>query len=182
VAATGHNQIIQAIQVNQGGRIMKAQTKSFLAGILFTLVSGLLVWQAMRFNAPPLLVSAKAQDTYQLPTRGLACAIGNLQGGYAFALEGVIVGSSSKENYASVGVLTLDGQGGAALRLTQSYEGRITGPSALGGRYTLGDDCAGQLLFASGARFDFVSDNAGRELRLLQTNPTNVVYGTARKQ
>lgn len=161
---------------------MKAQTKSFLAGVLCTLVSGLLVWQAMRANAPQLLVSAKAQDTYQLPTRGLACALGNLQGGYALALEGVIVGSNSKENYASVGVLTLDGQGAAVLRLTQSYDGRIVGPTALGGRYTLGDDCAGQLLFASGARFDFVSDNGGRELRLLQTNPTNVVHGTARKQ
>jgi hypothetical protein len=161
---------------------MKAQSKVFFAGVLFTLVSGLLVWQAMPFNASPLLVSAKAQDTYQLPTRGLACAIGNLQGGYVFALEGVIVGSSSKENYASVGVLTLDGQGAAVLRLTQSYDGRILGPAALAGRYTLGDDCSGQLIFASGARFDFVSDNPGRELRLLQTNPNNVVHGTARKQ
>ena len=161
---------------------MKALIKSFLAGILFTLASGLLGWQASRSTPPQLLVSAQAQDTYQLPARGLACALGNLQGSYVFALEGVIVGSSSKENYAGVGVLILDGLGGAVLRLTQSYEGRITGPVALGGRYTLGDDCAGQLLFASGARFDFVSDNGGRELRLLQTNPTNVVYGSARRQ
>lgn len=161
---------------------MKAQSKVFFAGVLFTLVSGLLVWQVAQLKTSPLLASVKAQDTYQLPTRGLACALGNLRGGYAFALEGVIVGSSSKENYASVGVLTLDGQGIAVLRLTQSYDGRILGPSSLAGRYTLGDDCAGQLIFTSGARFDFVSDNAGHELRLLQTNPTNVVHGTARKQ
>lgn len=161
---------------------MKAQPKSFLAGILFTVICGSLGWQATRFNALSFLTSAKAQDTYQLPTRGLTCALGNLQGSYVFALEGVIVGSSAKEDYASVGVLTLDGLGGALLRITQSYDGRITGPTALAGRYSLGDDCAGQMLFASGARFDFVSDNGGRELRVLQTNPNNVVHGSARRQ
>lgn len=154
----------------------------FLAGVMFTALGGLLVWLAAPATAPRVTVAAKTQDSYQLPTRGQVCALGNLHGSYVFALDGVIVNGEVKQFYAGIGVLALDGQGGAQLRLNQSYDGRLTGATVLLGRYTLGEDCAGQLLFASGARFDFVSDNGGRELRLLQTNPNNVIQGTAKRQ
>lgn len=164
---------------------MKTQSRlfwPFLAGVLFTLWCGAFVWLAARANSPLLTVSAQAQDVYQMPTRGTVCATGNFQGVYVFTVEGVIVNGDTKQNYAGLGVLALDGQGGAQLRLTQSYDGRIVAPTTLAGRLALGEDCAGQLLFNSGARFDFASDNGGRELRLLQTNPNNVVQGAARRQ
>lgn len=164
---------------------MKAQSRllwPFLAGVLFTLCCGVIVWLAARTASPGMIVSAKAQDIYQVPARGTVCATGIFQGVYVFTVEGVLVNGDAKQNYAGLGVLALDGQGGALLRITQSYDGRIVAPTTLAGRFVLGEDCAGQLLFNSGARFDFASDNGGRELRLLQTNPNNVVQGTARRQ
>ena len=109
----------------------------FLAGVLSTLCCGLccgsFVWLAAHANAPVMTVHAKAQDTYQLPTRGAVCAIGIFQGVYVFTVEGVIVNTDVKQNYAGLGILALDGQGNALLRINQSYEGRISGVTTIAG-------------------------------------------------
>jgi hypothetical protein len=156
---------------------MKREVFAFCLGILAT------VWASLFFtplpNPKPFFPTAQAQE---IPPRGRACATAILSGTYALTLEGQTVSGSAAGPYAAVGVLTFDGQGGLALVGTQSYNGTIVSPSNFIGRYSLGDDCAGSALLNTGARFDLVADNGGRQINLLQTNPGGVITGIARKQ
>jgi hypothetical protein len=156
---------------------MKRELIAFFCGLLTAALTG------FGFSAypvrPALLSSAQAQE---VPKRGRACAPGILQGTYSLKFEGEIVSGGAQGLYAAIGVLTFDGQGGLILLTTQNYNGTLLAPQTASGRYTLGDDCAGGVVLNTGARFDLVTDNGGRQIDLLQTNPGNVITGLARKQ
>lgn len=156
---------------------MKRAVIAFSCGLLTAALAGW--WLSAHPLRTSFLSTAQAQE---IPKRGRACAPGILQGTYALKFEGEIVSGTSQGLYAAVGVLSFDGQGGLSLVSTQNYHGVLVAPQTLAGRYSLGDDCAGGIILNSGARFDFVTDNGGRQLELLQTNPGNVITGTARKQ
>jgi len=156
---------------------MKRELTAFSLGLL---TAGL-AWAGFKANParPQLLLTAQAQE---IPKRGRACAVGILQGTYSLKLEGDIVGGSSPGRYGAVGVASFDGQGGISMLTTQSYNGTVLSPQLVAGRYFMGEDCAGGVVLNTGARFDFVTDNGGRQLDMLQTNPGNVITGSARKQ
>jgi hypothetical protein len=149
---------------------MKRELMAFSFGLLTAALIGI------GFKARP---SAQAQE---VPRRGRPCALGILQGTYTLKFEGQIMSGATAGPYAAVGLLAFDGQGGLTLATTQSYNGVLVGPQTILGRYSLGDDCAGGLILNTGARFDIVADNGGRQIDLLQTNPGNVITGLARKQ
>lgn len=154
---------------------MKREVFAFCLGLLAAVWFGV---DSPR-SAQPLIATAQAQE---IPTRGQACATAILQGTYALTLEGQTLSGSAAGPYAALGVLTFDGQGGVSLVSTQNYNGSILPVSNFIGRYALGIDCAGSIVFNTGARFDLVTDNGGRQVNLLQTNTGGVVKGLARKQ
>lgn len=125
----------------------------------------------------------RAQTSQEMPTRAvLACGVGMLNGNYALALEGPVVAGNSAGPYAGVGVLSFDGVGNVAVRISQSFNGAIQPVVVTAGRYSLGEDCAGTLILSPTTRFDIAASNGGREINFLQTNPGNVIYGVAKKQ
>ena len=156
---------------------MKREVFAFCLGILAT------AWLGLSFDsqrsAKPFIATAQAQE---IPTRGQPCATAIVQGTYALTLEGQTLSGSAAGPYAAIGVLTFDGQGGVSLVGTQNYNGSILPVSNFVGRYGLGLDCAGSLIFNTGARFELVTDNGGRQINLLQTNAGGLVKGLARKQ
>ena len=156
---------------------MKREVFAFCLGILAA--AWLNLFFDSQHSAKPFIATARAQE---IPMRGQPCATAILHGTYALALEGQNVSGSGAGPYAAVGVLTFDGGGGVSLVGTQNYNGNILPVSNIIGRYALGNDCAGSLIFNTGARFDLVTDNGGRQVNLLQTNTGGVVKGLARKQ
>ena len=151
---------------------MKTYLLAFLLGVFATLL-------VVRYAARPVMQVAQAQE---IPPRGRVCTAALVAGAYAFTLEGDILSGNNEGPYAGLGVLTLDAVGNVSLTIAQNYGGTVTPAFTTLGRYTVADDCAGSLLFANGARFDYVANGSGRELNLLQVVSGGVVRGVAKKQ
>jgi hypothetical protein len=109
-----------------------------------------------------------------------------LDGLYGFSRNGTAgFGSVSA---AAVGVISFDGAGNISGHDTTSVNGNIIRRTFIG-TYTLSSDCTGSLTitFLTGtpgrvSPNDFVMVDNGRELRLINTNPGEVIVGSARKQ
>lgn len=132
----------------------------------------------------PLSPAAKAQVA--VPARIQACAAELLQGSYSLTLEGTIVtvspGSSSPPGpYAALGIVNFDGRNSLSLNSTQSYNGVILSSGNVTGTYTLNSTCGGRITLSSGAVFDLIINNTGREAHLIQLNTGSVIQGTLRK-
>ena len=151
---------------------MKTYLLAFMLGVFATLL-------VIRYAGWPGTLIAQAQE---IPPRGRACTAALVAGAYAFTLEGDILSGNNEGPYAGLGVLTLDAIGNVSLTITQNYDGTITPAFTTLGRYNVAEDCAGSLLFANGARFDYVASGSGRELNLLQVVSGGVVRGVAKKQ
>jgi len=130
-----------------------------------------------------LVSSARAQERLQVPSRAQVCALGLLQGVYAFTAEGRAAsgGDYAVEPYAAVGIANFDGQGKLTLSVTQSVGGTIYPPAPIAGTYALNDGCGGRMALSTGAIFDIVVSNTGREVDLIQVNVGNVVHGAIKR-
>jgi hypothetical protein len=130
-----------------------------------------------------LLSSARAQERLQVPSRAQICALGLLQGAYAFSAEGRAAsgGDYAAEPYAAVGIANFDGQGKLTLSVTQSVGGTIYSSLLVAGTYALNESCGGRMTLSTGAIFDIVVSNTGREIDLIQVNVGNVIHGTIRR-
>jgi len=163
---------------------MKQKTASWMISILTAALIGFLAgscWgRAQNLNVLP---SAKAQERLEVPSRAGVCALGLLQGAYAFSAEGRAQsgGTFAAEPYATVGIATFDGQGKLTLSVTQSVGGTILPPFPVTGVYGLNESCGGRMTLSTGAIFDLVISNNGREIALIQINSGNVVHGHAKK-
>ncbi len=154
---------------------MKTYLLAFMLGVFATLLM-------VRYVGPSVVKFAPTVQAQDIPLRGRACAAALLAGGYAFTLEGDILSGNNEGPYAGLGVLTLDGLGNASLTIGQNYNGVVTAALTTVGRYNLGDDCVGALVFNNGARFDIVANNTGREINLMQLVSGSVIRGVAKKQ
>jgi len=163
---------------------MKRQIAFFLVAIP---IAGLLgFWIGSRglpSGNSALIPAAQAQTA---PARGRECTAALLQGTFAFdlwgtnniALPGI---PASSGPYATLGLLTFDGQGGFSLVNTQSYNGVVIPPQNLAGVYILGADCTGRIALNTGAVFSMVAADGGREIHFIQINGSSVVRGIAKR-
>lgn len=161
---------------------MKYQTTLFGSAVLIAGLAGFLIG-VKTGNSVKGFSTVAAQSEIDRPMRQRVCADGLLQGAYAFKAEGnIIEGSASPLGpYATVGVFNFDGLGKLTLSVTQSYNGRIVGPTNVTGVYTLGDDCQGRITLNTGAIFNVVASDNGRELYLIQINNGSALSGIAKR-
>jgi len=108
-----------------------------------------------------------------------ACTNQTLVGRYGFTGEGFFASSNTFFPAADVGVFVSDGDGNVFGSDTVSAGGQITSRTFTG-TYKVNSDCTGStaLQFNPGPAVDIaiVSDDRGREVRTLQTNPQGAVF------
>ena len=116
------------------------------------------------------------------------CSTETLEGCYATNISGSIVSNAPATligPVADVGVLTFDGDGNVSQVSTSSLNGTINQNVHLMGTYTVNPDCTGsytlQLPFGP-ATSNFVIDNDGREIQIINVTNGRVLSGFARKQ
>jgi hypothetical protein len=115
------------------------------------------------------------------------CSTETLEGCYATNITGSIVASAPIIGpFADVGVLTFDGDGNVSRTGTTSMNGTITQGLQLTGTYTVNPDCTGsytlQLPNNISATSNFVIDNEGREIQIINVTTGRVLSGVAKKQ
>ncbi|NOT59533.1 MAG: hypothetical protein HOP19_04825 [Acidobacteria bacterium] len=150
---------------------MKTHLMAFMLGVCATLLVARYVRQ------PMTAVQAQA-----IPSRTRACGADLLPGFYSLSLTGETVAGNNEGPYAALGLLTLESNGAATLVVAQNYNGVVTPTVTTLGRYVVGNDCTGALILGTGARFELVMNNAGREINLLQTVQGGVIQGVAKRQ
>lgn len=128
----------------------------------------------------------RAQSQLDHPTRGRECTSALLQGPYAFSLEGTITAVPPNSPfppgpYSTAGIINFDGQGGLSLSNTQSYSGLIIQPTNITGNYVIGSDCAGRVALNTGAVFNVVVADGGKEVHFIQINNSTVIHGISKK-
>jgi hypothetical protein len=110
------------------------------------------------------------------------CNQRDVQGTYSYTVTGTNVGVGL---VAAVGVVTADGEGHLAGADTVSANGTIIRRTTTGS-YTVTPSCAGNGAFTDSfgqtTHIDFAVDDHGAELRFIQTDPTTVTTGLARRQ
>jgi hypothetical protein len=114
------------------------------------------------------------------------CSTETLEGCYATNISGSIVSNGPVGALADVGVLTFDGDGNVSQVSTVSLNGTVL-PGRIGmGTYTVNPDCTGSLTLHFPPAFEstsnFVIDNHGREIQLINTTAGRVLAGVAKKQ
>jgi hypothetical protein len=163
---------------------MKRRVVFFLIAVsLSGLLGFLLGVRGAAVNHASFIPATRAQTA---PARGTECTAALLQGAFAFDVWGEnnnsqpgIPGSAGP--YATLGLLTFNGQGGLSLVNTQSYNGFIVPPQVLAGVYFLSADCTGRITLNTGAVFSMVAAAGGRELHLMQINGGSVNRGVAKR-
>jgi hypothetical protein len=110
----------------------------------------------------------------------------NLEGSYGFSRNGTA--GSGTISAAAVGVLVFDGAGNVSGHDTTSVNGNII-RRTFSGTYTVNPDCTGSITitFITGtpgrvSASDFVIVDGGKGLLLINTNPGEVIVGSARRQ
>ncbi len=138
-------------------------------------------------NRESILPSGQAKDDDD--DRGRCpshCSTETLEGCYATNITGSIVSNGPVGALADVGVLTFDGDGNVSQVSTVSLNGQILPGRTGTGTYTVNPDCTGSLTLHFPPAFEstsnFVIDNHGREIQLINTTAGRVLAGVARKQ
>ena len=166
---------------------MKRQfTLSFVALLAAGLLGFLFGSRSQLSRNVELISGVQAQSQIERPARGRECTAALLQGAFAFSAEGTITavppGSPfSPGPYATVGVINFDGQGNLSLSNAQSYNGAIVPPTNIAGAYVIGNDCTGRVTLNTGAVFNVVAADAGREVHFIQINTGAAIRGIAKK-
>jgi hypothetical protein len=144
-----------------------------------------------------LLVGALLVATIALGVSGVAlaapdarCTLATLDGLYVFASTGfTIPASGPAEPKAIVEFIRFNGDGTLGVPgATLSLNGVIAQiPPGGTGSYTVADlvpadgACTGSLTFTGGPSFDLFIRAKGADIWMIQTNPANVLQGTATK-
>ena len=109
------------------------------------------------------------------------CSNATLKGTYSDQDTGTIVGLGP---FAGVNVDSFDGKGNLTISGTSSVNG-IVFPGAESGTYQVNPDCTGTYTVSGGGlTIDayFVIDDDGKELKIVITDPGNVITCIAKKQ
>lgn len=109
------------------------------------------------------------------------CSNATLTGTYSDQDTGTIVGVGP---FAGVNVDTFDGNGNLTISGTSSVNGSVS-PGVETGTYQVNSDCTGTYTVSGGGiTIDafFVIDEAGNELKIVITDPGNVINCVAKKQ
>jgi hypothetical protein len=115
------------------------------------------------------------------------CSTETLEGCYATNISGIVVSNAPILGpFADVGVLTFDGNGNVSRIGTTSMNGTIVQGLQFMGTYVVNPDCTGsytlQLPGNISATSNFVIDNGGREIQIINVTNGRVLSGVARKQ
>jgi hypothetical protein len=110
-----------------------------------------------------------------------SCSNATLRGAYSDQDTGTIVGVGP---FAGVNIDSFDGKGNLTISGISSVNGSVF-PGVESGTYQVNSDCTGTYTVSGGGiTVDafFVIDNAGKELKIVITDPGNVITCIARKQ
>jgi len=119
----------------------------------------------------------------QAGERDKGCSLGTLDGSYALAATGFSIVAGLAQPKAILEVIDFNGDGTLSVpAATLSVNGAIVRvPPGGVGTYTIEDDCTGTITF-NGPTFDIVAARHGDTILMVQTNPNNVLQGTAERQ
>ena len=107
------------------------------------------------------------------------CSVRTLRGRYVFSASGFTINSGVVQPKAIVEVIDFNGDGTLAVPAgTRSVNGVITQNLSGVGTYTLNDDCTGTIVFGI-LTFDIFVAPRGNQWWEIQTNPNNVLQGSA---
>lgn len=112
---------------------------------------------------------------------GTGCSNATLKGTYSDQDTGTIVGVGP---FAGVNVDSFDGKGNLTISGISSVNGSVF-PGVEAGTYQVNSDCTGTYTVSGGGitvHAFFVIDDAGNELKIVITDPGNVINCIARKQ
>lgn len=112
------------------------------------------------------------------------CAVGNLQGTFAYTSSGVYGLPRGLGFFAAAGWLTFNGDGTFTGLDTASANGQGQRNRATSGTYTLAADCRGSANYQNPARanVDFIVSSGGQTVNFIQADPGSVISGTATLQ
>ncbi len=106
-----------------------------------------------------------------------ACSNATLSGDYAVVITGSITGLP----FGAVDLATADGNGNISGSGTTAFAGTIS-VATFTATYTVNSDCSGSATFSSGRTQNFVVNQDGSEVRLIETdNPNAVVTGQGKR-
>lgn len=140
-----------------------------------------------------IVVTAKGFLALHLFAEGFAvkqgpavCTNAGLKGNYGFETTGSFVaGAPSTGAVAFIGQLNFDVSSGAGVitgSVSSSQGGTFAAGAAVTGSYQIGPDCTGTITITpnglSPMDFNFVIVNQGKEVLLIQTDPSTIVSGT----
>jgi len=106
-----------------------------------------------------------------------------LHGSYVFAAKGYTIVGGVAQPKAIVEVIVFNGDGTLSVpAATRSLNGVIARtPPGGTGSYTVETGCTGTLVFVNGPSFDIFISPKGDKVWMIQTDPNNVLQGTATK-
>jgi hypothetical protein len=128
-------------------------------------------------------LTPKAQASSSRSAAG-RCQLSRLDGSYGIFANGTVVTPPPgvpAGPFATVGMMEVEEDGTATVKLTRSFNGVIT-RETLPGVLTINDDCRGTATFGGVRTFDIISVDGGNELQFIQTNPGSVVTVIAKRQ
>ena len=108
------------------------------------------------------------------------CSLRRVRGTYSVLATGTVVtpppGSGIPAGpFATVGTLSVNGDGNALLNATRSFSGQIVTEVDLPGTLTIDDNCTGSAEFQGGRTFNLVVVPDADEMQWIQTNTGTVV-------
>jgi len=111
---------------------------------------------------------------------GPACSDHTLRGSYLFSATGFgpTPSGTPLQPKAIVESIVFNGDGTLTVtKATVSFAGQILTFPGGTGTYDLGEQCTGVLTFSNGLTFDIYADPNGDLVKMIQTNPGNVLQG-----
>ena len=157
--------------------------------MILTLSLTVVVMQAMGQTST---VSANANGSKSFKTTSVPsgpanprCTVRTVRGDYAIGFSGNVL-NPVVGPVATLGVISLDGNGGFTINDTASFAGSLVDRVGAG-TITVNSDCTGDatVTYTVGqpgrtATFNFVILDGGREIMLISTTAGSVVTGTAK--
>jgi hypothetical protein len=159
--------------------------------ITFAVAFVMLLGIGIHYGGGLLVVEPTAKAAAQLDDSFLAtCSFQTIKGAYGISTTGSIVFAGPVGLVGDVGVITFDGNGGAAQTSTVSLNGVIIpSRSSVSGSYEVNADCTGSISLVlptptgtTTSTTHFVIVHNGEELMTIVTGAGRVLTGTAKRQ
>ena len=130
---------------------------------------------------------AEQQDAKTAARPDHRCSAHTIRGIYSYTAQGTILAGSPLPvppgPFASLGQVTLDGEGNITEHLTNdNFNGLLLPPTNYTGTYTVGENCGGTAILVGRAPYKFTIADSGKEIYFMLDAPGTVVTGTAKKQ